>query len=369
VIGNFFSRETEIFMIFVGYFAAWFSGFCMTFRVFFDGRHNFTRTIISKFFGLCYFFVNFFILMVVPNPWIKVSSLITIIFYFFILGNIFNVFVASVFNTLFGIFIFFYSIMSDFQNVPVLITGPMEIVSLLAFLAAVVITEARKEMAGFISFNLLIISSFSTPLSKGYLPLLAHFVPLYILIGRILDARRFKPEGETTEVPTMQKLILKQFITLYGCLLVFLSAYFRNIVMYWEGIGIIAFGFFRAIKRRNTEQMIMTIVTAIAVMIFGYFVQSKVVVFLGIGSVFIVINTLALSKFSGSILFPFVITALGMAFIYAGTFYENVGEVFEVLKSAPMGNQTSTINVPYVVPPILDVLNSLSYYLVKYYQN
>jgi len=136
--------------------------------------------------------------------------------------------------------------------------------------------------------------------------------------------------------------------------------------MYWVGVLIIAFGAGDTFKRKSSTYLITTSIVYLFVIIVGYLLQSKAIVIIGIATIFIAINILAFSRFSGSVLFPFVITFMGIGLILAGTYSEGIGEALgDVIKVT----NTTTVETRYIVPDILSFLRILSQYVVVGIQN
>jgi len=298
----------------------------------------------------------------------KVTSSLSIIFYVYLVNIIFGTIVAATLNMLLGCLFLTYSIMTSLINYPLYISGPLELASMIAFfgtggillqrdvLNSLTVALYKKVVVclGINSFLLLLFSSFPTPLTKGYLPLIGSFISILATAGFAEDnGKKFY------KTLTFERIIMRQLLPIAGIVVAVISPYFRNTFMYWGGVLILLAGAADSIKRRQATYLAFTVVMYIIVMIAGYFIQGKAFVIVGIGTVFVAINTLALRKFSGSAIFPFLITAFGLIFIYAGTRSENIPGLDDIMHT----NSTQLDSIPFIVPNILDGLKIVAEYM------
>jgi len=217
-------------MIVGGYLSSWLSGPYLI--ILLDSPYYIRRGDISKSIALIYFILNFTTLVTIPIVWTKITSSISILFYIYLAEILFGPQLGGLFDIILGNTFLLYSIMTKMLDIPFFVSSSLEISSMLSFFGAgVILFTARIEtekiykitiaIFGTIIFSLLFYSSFETPLTKGYLPLLGSLVASFA-------ASVFMQDHQHTffKELTFRRILQKQVLPLAGCALVAISPFF-----------------------------------------------------------------------------------------------------------------------------------------------
>jgi len=166
-------------------------------------------------------------------------------------------------------------------------------------------------------FVFLLLSSFPSP-SNGYLIFLMGF---FFNCGAFALAQQRKSAIKQTEHGQIG--LARIGLVLAGCTLMLVSPTFENMLLFVAGLGTTLFPLTRLLLTQKAVNCFLALTLTMVLILTGVMLQSKLVVMLGGFYVFLGINILASVIFPASILFPFVLTFCGFAFIYAGMKFDN----------------------------------------------
>lgn len=178
--------------------------------------------------------------------------------------------------------------------------------------------DARSRIVFYFlsAFCLLVLSSFPSP-SRGYLIFLLGAglgIGSYALV---VERRRYKNSSDSTILAARCGTLLA------GCALMLLSPTFENILLFISGLAVSQLPLARLLLSKTAGNCFACLLLTLVFIVVGVALQSKLVVSLGGFYIFLTINILASVIFPSSILFPFILTFCGLAFIFVGQKFES----------------------------------------------